>query len=249
MAFSLYRNPLLIAYGNFIFHYRDKLFPAALLLLLIAFPPSSGEMDERWDVILDAGAILFALAGESIRVLTVGLEYIKRGGLNKRIYADRLVSHGLFAHCRNPLYVGNIMLAVALLSIPDGLPLFVIGVALVLVTYIAIVAAEEKFLRAKFGAEFDGYCRRVNRWLPNLRGIGATVESMRFNWKRVLLKESSSFYAWIVLACLLDAAELRFSNLIGSPSFLMFFALFLIGSLGYATIRFLKQSHRLRLES
>jgi len=242
----MYRSPLLITYGNFVFKYRDKLFPATLIVLLILFPPPAPDEGSGVDLISAVSSLVVALAGEMLRVLTVGLEYIKRGGLNKQVYASSLVTNGLFAHCRNPLYVGNVLIALGLLSIADRLALFLIGAVLTFITYIAIVAAEEDFLRRTFGAEFEAYCARVHRWLPDFHGFGATLKSMRFNWRRVALKESSSFYGWIVSAVLIEGVGIRFQpSLMMRPDALLFIGLFVAGTLAFVTIRILKQTRAL----
>lgn len=49
----------------------------------------------------------------------------------------------------------------------------------------------------KFGAGFDAYCADVNRWWPRLQGLGATLSSMEFNWKRWILKEHTTQYIWL----------------------------------------------------
>jgi protein-S-isoprenylcysteine O-methyltransferase Ste14 len=33
-------------------------------------------------------------------------------------------------------------------------------------SHLFVIAYEEPALRTKFGAEYDGYCARVHRWLP-----------------------------------------------------------------------------------
>jgi protein-S-isoprenylcysteine O-methyltransferase Ste14 len=245
MTFSLYRNSLMIAYGNFIFRYRNTVFPIGLAILVVAFPPAVPGRNELLDFGLDVAALLVALAGETLRILTVGLEYIKRGGLNKRVYAERLVTSGMFAHCRNPLYVGNVMIALALLSVYDRMAVFLVGGVLVVLTYIAIVAAEEQFLNATFGDAYAAYCRATNRWLPDPRGFRSTLRGMRFNWRRVLLKESSSFYGWIAAAFLLDGIENRFS--LANMDFRMFSVLFAMATITFATIRLLKRTRRLQM--
>jgi protein-S-isoprenylcysteine O-methyltransferase Ste14 len=60
------------------------------------------------------------------------------------------------------------------------------------------VLAEENFLRNKFGADFDQYCSRVNRWAIRLGGIGSTISQMQFNYKRWLLKEYNTLWVWLV---------------------------------------------------
>jgi protein-S-isoprenylcysteine O-methyltransferase Ste14 len=62
----------------------------------------------------------------------------------------------------------------------------------------AIVAAEERYLRDRFGADFDAYCRDVPRWLPRLQGIGATLANHSFNWRRVVLKEYGTPTGWVL---------------------------------------------------
>jgi len=74
---------------------------------------------------------------------------------------------GPYAHTRNPLYLGSMLMAagfaVALLSWPVALVLAVGFFAI----YVPVIASEERFLRSTF-PEFDAYCRRVPRLLPRL---------------------------------------------------------------------------------
>jgi protein-S-isoprenylcysteine O-methyltransferase Ste14 len=74
---------------------------------------------------------------------------------------------GPYAHTRNPLYLGSMLIAagftVALLSWPVALVLAA-GFAVI---YIPVIASEERFLRAAF-PEYDDYCRRVPRLIPRL---------------------------------------------------------------------------------
>ena len=129
------------------------------------------------------------LAGEALRIGVVGLKYIRRGGLEKKVYADDLVTGGFFTVCRNPLYVGNILISVGALLIHAQPVLMVGGIAPTLFIYVAIVATEENFLRNKFGASYEAYCADVNRWLPNLARLPAASAGMAFNLRRVVAKE------------------------------------------------------------
>ena len=74
---------------------------------------------------------------------------------------------GPYAHTRNPLYLGSMLIAagftVALLSWPVALVLAA-GFAVI---YIPVIAAEERFLRNAF-PEYDNYCRLVPRLIPRL---------------------------------------------------------------------------------
>ncbi len=185
---------MLISIGNFFFKWRDKVFPLVMLLLVIVRPAqgSSLGIDET---LLDVIGILAMVAGEALRVGVVGLKYIKRGGLDKKVYADDLVTGGFFTVCRNPLYVGNILIACGALIVHAQPVLMVSGILLTLFVYTAIVAAEENFLRGKFGAAYDAYCKDVNRWIPNLARLPAASAGMAFNVRRVIAKEYSTITA------------------------------------------------------
>jgi protein-S-isoprenylcysteine O-methyltransferase Ste14 len=138
-------------------------------------------------------------------MLTIGLVYIIRGGRNRQIYAKGLVTDGLFSHCRNPMYVGNILLVVGMSILSNSLFAVLVMIPLFIFIYQAIVLAEENFLRNKFGAGFDDYCNKVNRWLPNVKGIGATFRNNSFDLKKVFYKEYNSTFLWMMGATLLLA--------------------------------------------
>jgi len=74
---------------------------------------------------------------------------------------------GPYAHTRNPLYLGSMLIAagfaVALLSWPVALVL-TLGFAVI---YVPVIASEERFLRVTFPS-FDEYCGQVPRLIPRL---------------------------------------------------------------------------------
>jgi protein-S-isoprenylcysteine O-methyltransferase Ste14 len=78
-----------------------------------------------------------------------------------------LTQTGPYAHTRNPLYLGSVLIAagfaLALLSWPVALVL----AAGFLIIYVPVIASEERFLRGAF-SEFDDYCRQVPRLIPRL---------------------------------------------------------------------------------
>src|SRR3546814_12831902 len=70
----------------------------------------------------------------------------------------------------------------------NSLIYLLIFIPLFLFIYQAIVLAEERFLRNKFGSDFDAYTKRVHRWLINPIGLGKTISGMHFSWKRWLMQ-------------------------------------------------------------
>jgi protein-S-isoprenylcysteine O-methyltransferase Ste14 len=142
------------------------------------------------------------ITGQLVRICTIGLVYIIRGGKDGKVYAEKLVTTGFFAHCRNPLYLGNILILIGM-GIASNSVLFVaIITPLFLFFWQAIVLAEENYLQMKFGDEFNQYCKKVNRWLINFKGLGKTFRSMKFRWKRVVIREYGATYIWLTGAVL-----------------------------------------------
>lgn len=183
----------MVKIGNILYHNRNWLFPLFYILL---FVPSPQVFENPTTAILIG--ILVALVGQIIRIATIGLVYIIRGGKNRRVYAEDLVTTGIFAHCRNPLYVGNILILVGLGIASNSLLFMAVITPLFLFIYQAIVRAEENFLRNKFGAGFDAYCNDVNRWIPSLKGLGKTLNSMNFKWNRVIIREYNATFIWMI---------------------------------------------------
>jgi len=78
--------------------------------------------------------------------------------------ATKLVVSGPFRFTRNPMYLGFILFSAGV-AIATGV-LINLAAALLLWVWLhyTYVLPEEKFMRERFGAEFDQYCRSVPRW-------------------------------------------------------------------------------------
>lgn len=197
----------LIRLGNWFFKYRNYAFPAFLAAVFIGLDPAplagSGKAD-RW---LDLAGVGVAAAGSAFRFWVIGLAYIKRGGVNKQVFADRLVVNGMFGVCRNPLYVGNAAVLAGLFLMHNNPWAYVLGAAFFGLAYAGIVAAEERYLGAKFGADYARYKTEVPRFWPDFRRYRQSAEGMAFDWRRALIKDYSSVYAWVVVAAAIHAVE------------------------------------------
>jgi len=196
-----------IDYGHFLFRYRNFLFPLILCFLFLVFPPYPLEGNPELDVLMDIFGMSVIFSGQIIRAAVIGLAYIKRGGVNKKIHAEKLVKNGIFTHCRNPLYVGNLTIITGFLIIHNNLWVYLIGGTFFLFSYQAIVKAEEAFLLNRFGEEFKEYCNHVNRWIINISGIDKTLGSMKFNWQRVVVKDYTTMLTWMLTVILLIIVE------------------------------------------
>ena len=179
-----------IRIGDFFFKYRNLLFPLLMVTLFIIRSPSYEYWGLEWlEGLKDVAAVLIVLAGLALRASVIGFAYIKRGGLNKQVYADTLVTEGFFGLCRNPLYVGNFIIYFGVLTMHGSPLVMAVGMAFFGFVYSAIVAAEEYFLRGKFGEAFEAYCRDVPRWGFKPERFRQATEGMEFSLKRVIAKD------------------------------------------------------------
>jgi protein-S-isoprenylcysteine O-methyltransferase Ste14 len=236
-----------IALGKFFFRYRNVLGPAIFLLALALSRPQYPLGREDLNIAFDAAGVVLVVFGQLLRVVTIGYEYIVRGGRNRHVYADDLVQGGMFALCRNPLYFGNVLIAVGLSLVINAHAFYLIVIPLIVLAYSTIVAAEEAYLREKFGPQYEDYCSRVNRWLPRPMNFRSAVSAMRFNWKRVLLKEyNTTFVLFGLLACLYVWSQYSVQGAAALPSRGVFFAGALAWAMLYLAVRALKKGGYVR---
>jgi protein-S-isoprenylcysteine O-methyltransferase Ste14 len=235
----------LVAGGNFFFRYRNAVFPIVLVALFALFPPP--RLGGRADLWLDVLGFTIGLSGQLLRMAVIGFAYIKRGGVNKRVYAETLVTEGFFGASRNPLYLGNILMLVGLFVIEGNPIAIVIGLAFFLFAYLSIVRAEEVYLAGKFGDAYARYCRDVNRWWPNPGRLARSTAGMTFDWRRVVIKDYSTFCSWLGMAVLLFAYEEAYWRGFALPARYYFnWALVVLGLVVVALlVRWAKKSGRL----
>ena len=238
----------MITLGNFFFKYRNFLFIFLYLLLFIPsrklfHPDQFGP--NYWIIPLVIGLVI-TVSGQLIRGATIGLAYIVRGGKDGKVYAENLVTEGIFRHCRNPLYVGNILMLFGVGVLSNSLIYVLVVMPLFILIYQAIVLAEENFLLQKFGEKFKAYCQRVNRWIPSFSNISDTFKSMHFKGKRWLLKEYNTQYVWltgITLILLFRYPQLTHYN--ENKRNILLGIILPILLILYLVVRYLKKSGRL----
>ena len=172
---------MLTGAGNFLFRYRNAMFPFACVLLFLPGPdpfPTPCWLRRRRHGDRRAGA-----------VHSRGyhwLRYVVTGGRNRRVYAEDLVTDGLYAHTRNPMYLGNLLIMFGLAVASNSWMTIAVAVPLGLFMYASIVAAEEEYLGhvlERRSVLTAGMCRAGGRGSP---GLGNTLASMHFRWRRIV---------------------------------------------------------------
>jgi protein-S-isoprenylcysteine O-methyltransferase Ste14 len=104
-----------------------------------------------------AWSLLLVVPGVWLRAYASG--YVKKNA--------ELAVTGPYAHTRNPLYLGSVLIAAGFALALQSCLLAVVLAAFFVIIYVPVIASEERFLRATF-ANFDLYCSRVPRILPRI---------------------------------------------------------------------------------
>lgn len=88
-----------------------------------------------------------------------------------------LVSRGLYRLCRNPMYLGVVMVLAGEGILFMSLLLLAYAAFQLLFFHLFAVFYEEPHLKRKFGQPYEEYMRRVPRWIPAIRRPKANGKS------------------------------------------------------------------------
>ena len=108
-------------------------------------------------VVVLVGAVLMALAALEMRRA--------RTTIIPRHDPSALVTGGVFAWSRNPIYLGDLLILAGLSLIWQSWAGLALVPALGWVLSVRFILGEEARLRAAFGAEAEAWMARVRRWL------------------------------------------------------------------------------------
>jgi protein-S-isoprenylcysteine O-methyltransferase Ste14 len=178
--------------ANKFFKYRSYT-PIPFLILMFIF-----ENANVWSLIL---GFIIALTGEFIRfwgVSWAGSETRTTGGVG----GTYLIISGPFAHVRNPLYVGNILMysGLGIMSFSIFPYLQIAALIFFFVQYYFIIKEEEGYLRKTYGASYEDYTKNVPSLLPRLTAYKAdNVEQPPFDWKDGLRSEKRTLQAFTIV--------------------------------------------------
>ncbi len=175
------------------FKYRSYT-PLPFLLVMFLY-----EDANVWSLII---GFLIAMSGELIRLWGVcwaGSETRTTGTVGGTF----LIVSGPFAHVRNPLYVGNILLylGMGIMSMAVFPYLQIAALLFFFVQYSYIVAEEEEYLRKTYGAEYAAFEKNVPRFFPRISRYKAHgVEQPAFNLKAGLKSETRTLQAFAAVS-------------------------------------------------
>jgi protein-S-isoprenylcysteine O-methyltransferase Ste14 len=174
------------------FKYRSYTpIPFVVVMLIFAYP-------NIWSLIV---GFIIALTGELIRLWGVswaGSETRTTGNVG----GTYLIVSGPFAHLRNPLYLGNILMytGLGIMSFALFPWLQIAGLIFFSIQYHMIVSEEENYLQKAFGKEYEIYRANVPRFIPSIKKYEAgNAEQPAYDLKKGLQSERRSLQAFTVI--------------------------------------------------
>ncbi len=82
-----------------------------------------------------------------------------------RLPATTLVTTGSYRFSRNPMYVGFVAILFGLGMALDNTVMMLMSLLFFVYLDRFVIRREERYLRQRFGIDYDAYCSRVRRWL------------------------------------------------------------------------------------
>lgn len=138
--------------------------------------------------------------GAAVAALGVWMRAVASGHVKKN---EELTVSGPYEYCRNPLYLGSIVIAIGFAIAARDVWIAVGILLLFAAIYIPVIRSEEAFLRGHF-TEYAEYARRVPRLLPRtilLQGYAAGFSSelyMKHREYNVVIGAAGTLAALIV---------------------------------------------------
>ena len=241
-------HKFLIKTGNLFFKWRNALFPLFIVSLLLFTKPGLFLENGTADNLAVGAGFIIAILGVVFRCIVIGFAYIKRGGKDGKVYADNLVTKGFYNHVRNPMYIGNFLILTGLGIIYGSIYVYVAVIPLFAFIYLSIVVTEENYLRRNFGKEYDEYCKKVPRFIPNFSGIRESLKEFHYDWRKAIRKDYGTFFGTIVgcYAILLIKRHIIYGFPHNGNEAAVPAVIFFLLAVGYASLRFFKKSGKLK---
>jgi hypothetical protein len=119
--------------------------------------------------------------GAAVAAVGLLIRGIAAGYLRKH---EQLATAGPYAWTRNPLYLGSAVLAAGFLVAAASWIAAALAAAYFAVFYPAVMRREEEELRARYGAPFVDYARRVPLFWPRPPAPQAANTASDFSWEQ-----------------------------------------------------------------
>jgi protein-S-isoprenylcysteine O-methyltransferase Ste14 len=157
-------------------------------------------------------AALLATAGLFLVVIGLVLRVLARGwkAENSR---GHLVTSGLYAYIRHPLYTASFLIGLGLCLILGDLIVLAVYLPLYAAVHALVIRREERWMARHWGDDYRRYTERVPRFLPYPGRLRRRQPVRPRHLNRAIGKEADAICAWLALAF----GILAWKSLAGGP--------------------------------
>ena len=116
----------------------------------------------------DVLKIPFAILGVLLIALGVFMWFSANfaSKLDDNIKSNKLVTTGIYAWVRNPIYSAFLLMCTGAILIANNIILLLLPLLYWIFMTVLMKNTEEKWLQELYGQEYTEYCQRVNRCIP-----------------------------------------------------------------------------------
>ncbi|MHC5019397.1 MAG: methyltransferase family protein [Planctomycetota bacterium] len=209
-------------FGGVLFKFRGILPVPGVVLLVWMTSPNWGAAkvlplwpEGRLGPILFLVGLAVAFLGQFIRISALRAIGPK-SRVSSKIRTEELITTGVYSVVRNPLYTGNLFMAVGLSLATGWWPIAVICAVIGLVYYHFIIGAEENALGGTFGEQYAEYTARTPRLIPAPHKFKPLTEERRHRFGEYFPREINTVVGLLWCAALVGRAYIG-PDLAGLP--------------------------------
>jgi protein-S-isoprenylcysteine O-methyltransferase Ste14 len=121
--------------------------------------------DNSYRLVFAFGTLLLSMA---VFLRTWGTSYLRAEVMrDSRVHTEKLLADGPYRYVRNPLYLGNILMAMAIGLMASRVGFLILSIGMTVFVLRLILREEAELLRDQ-GESYKRYCAAVPRLVPSL---------------------------------------------------------------------------------
>lgn len=123
------------------------------------------NLGSKTDLVCQLVGAGMVVVGVFVLVLAYGSFARARTTINPREHTTAMVTTGIYAYSRNPIYVGWFLLIAGMGIKHASLAVIFIAALMIVLLLKAVILKEEQYLENRFGEAYLSYKRKVGRWV------------------------------------------------------------------------------------
>jgi protein-S-isoprenylcysteine O-methyltransferase Ste14 len=196
---------------------QNWLFLVPLLVLIavrLATATTAARLERSSPSLLHHPLAMALLSGAGLVLIGAGLVLrVLARGWKAENSRGHLVTSGLYAYIRHPLYAASFLIGLGLCLILGDMVVLMVYVPLFAGVHALVIRGEERWMARHWGEEYRRYAARVPRFLPRPRRRKRPEPVRPRHLVRAIGKEADAICAWLGLAFLI----LGWKSLAGGP--------------------------------